>query len=768
MLRFVVITLLSLNFVGGQLYGAEFLGWQGLRVIEQKGRPSIMRAADLDGDGREELIVVNSRSSRLDFYAWQEQAAADSETETESEAEQSLDEMRPNELPLATDFEHTELQLENVPRDVVTQDLDGDGRPELVVLVSSPNQVMVYQADASGAWEKLYKIDLLEGNLPSRRDALLLRPTESGAMQLLVSMDNGIQKLLLQPGGRSEWLTPREQRGRLAWWLADLDGDGQDDLVEQTRESNESVRWYRAAENGTLTPAAVLLDRAVKDVELLRTGASSQLVVLDGMVSGILRRYDLQLGSASPFGQQRPLAMNDGQKAVWCGMWQGEKRSLVVADSSAPRLLSYGLGEAGWEPQQAYPAVTDIRALATLAAEPGTLLLWTKDAADLRKSRWESGRLTYPEPLAFSNETLLKDTAKRAEETVKRAEETAKQAKETAKQAEEEDRKILALDSVGPITWWVQKVGKDLDLYVAKPQSAVAKRIRFPKVGAKADQVLWIGGERLLVKETHGRALKLFALEGEKARVTSPTHLKKATLSEFKLLNFGDEVRLGRLTDGVLQWLGDDLRSHEQVMLPQGQELADYVANDASSGWALQGDSQFVHRIEIDDSRLSRSVERVKLVDGTRLLRDPVLGMLLLGQDRVTHLSEGRSRELKLVGVIDERVGRAGGVRKTRFHRLSTTDIDRDGYDDLVLYDQLQHRLTVLGLTDVGNQKSPLLPKIAWPVFDDKVYPYSNESDNLVKEPRAVLAVDLDGDQQQDLVLLSHDRLIIYLAREKL
>lgn len=703
---------------------AEFPGWQGLRVIEQKGRPSLMRAADLDGDGREELVVVNSRSSRLDIYAWR-----DPTTET---ADDSFDDSRPNELPLAADLKHSELQLEHVPRDVLIRDLDDNGQPELVVLVTSPNQVVVYHY-ADDQWQREYDIDLLSGSISSRRSSMLIRMTDEDQPELLVSMDNGIQQLALEPGGRARWFAPREKRGRLSWWLSDLDGDGREDLVEQSRESDESIRWYQAAKNGDLAPAAVIHDRAVKDVEVLESGSKTELALIDGTVSGILRRYELSAGEKSPFGQRRPLALEDGMKAVWCGIRLGEQRALVVADSQAPRLLCYQLSEAGWQTEQAYPALTDIQALESLAAEPGTLLLWTKDAADLRRSRWQSERLSYPEPWPQS--------------------------------ADVEDRKILALDSVGAFTWWAQKVGKDLDLYVASPESSEPQRTRFAGVGNKVDEVLWIGGDRLLVKETHGRALKLVELDGEKARATSPTHLKKASLADFKLFVVGDQVRLGRLTDGVLQWLGDDLRSQEQIMLPQGQKLADYVATSETDGWALQADSPYAHRIKIDDSRLSRSVERVKVADGNALVDDPVLGMLLVGADRVTHLSEGRPYELQLIDVIDERVARSGGVKKTRFHRLSTSDIDRDGYEDLILFDELQHRLTVLGEDDSAD--GTLQPKISWPVFDDKIYPYNDESDNLVKEPRAVLAADFDGDQLQDLAILCHDRLIIYLAREQ-
>ena len=632
---------------------------------------------------------------------------------------------------MAPEVKHTELQLEHVPRDLVVQDLDGDGQAELIILVSGPLQVLVFSRDDSGQWTRQAKHDLLDGEISSRRQALLLQECSSGKSQLLISLSNGIQTLTLEDRARAEWLTPREENARAQWWLADLDGDGNEDLIEQTRDSSDPVRWYRGLNEGKLAPAAVLYDRSVSDVEVYRTADAVEIALLDGSVRQLLRRFRLEKSDPSPFGLQQPLALVDVTKTAWCGMMQGDKKALVAADRKRPQLLSYVLEEAGWSSEQSFPAVSGIKKLASPSAKRGTLLIWTKDASDLLSSRWENDRLTYPRPLEQS--------------------------------ADAEDRKILALDTVGTTIWWVQKVGDDLDLYRWSSASTEPESTRFENAGKKASEVLWIGGDRLLIKETHSRSLKLATLKEGKTVVSSPTHLKKASLDEYKLLPMGDELKLGRIVEGVMQWIGDDLQSHEQIMLPQGQELVDYVAQGDGEGWALQKESPYVHRIEIDDSGLCHATERVKVAKGSGLVNDATLGMLLIDHDRLTHLSAGQPNKLKLIEAIDERVGRAGGVRKTNFHRLATADIDGDGYAELLLLDEMEHRITAL-----SDEQGVLQPKIAWPVFDDKVYPYGEEYESLVHEPRAVVDLDLDGDGRQDLAMLSQDRLIIYLAREQL
>src|SRR5688572_19411182 len=111
---------------GASGLAATLEGWQGLRVIKQEGSPTRLVVADLDGSGRKQIVVANTRLSRLDIYRWLPPA--------DRPQPSAADPNRPNELPLAPDWSHTELDLDDLPLDVIVQDLDGDGRPELLLL----------------------------------------------------------------------------------------------------------------------------------------------------------------------------------------------------------------------------------------------------------------------------------------------------------------------------------------------------------------------------------------------------------------------------------------------------------------------------------------------------------------------------------------------------------------------------------------------------------------------------------------------------------
>jgi hypothetical protein len=135
---------------------------------------------------------------------------------------------------------------------------------------------------------------------------------------------------------------------------------------------------------------------------------------------------------------------------------------------------------------------------------------------------------------------------------------------------------------------------------------------------------------------------------------------------------------------------------------------------------------------------------------------------VLVDQERIVRLSAGQSWELKLLESIDGRIGRRSGVSESTIHRVLVTDLDGDGNEDAVLCDDRKHHLTALLRAAEGLQRS-----VTWTVFEDRKYPYDGgESKDLVAEPRRIAALDADGDRRRDLVMVSQDRLVIYLGKD--
>ena len=712
----------------GLAHADDFTGWQGMRVIRQEGWPATARRADLDQDGRDELIVANVRDSRLEIYRW----LADGERKPRP----ATDPDRPNELPMAREFERVEVPLDRLPRDAMTINFDGDPQPELLVLETPPNRVVLYDFDGrTGKWQRKHEWDLLAGKLMGRERLMLRSPLAGDTPELLVSFEDGIQVLTLAQDARPRWLMPREKQGRIDWWTADLDADGDADLVEWTRAGDQTIRWYENT-GEVLLPARGLTDVKADDVALLYgRNSKAEVLLLGGLQRGVLRRYAMTVDDPSPFGQLQPLPLGAGRVA-WTGVEVDGQPALVTIEGDEPRLTLYRLTDAGWVAGQTFPVISKVQNVVAPPAAPGTLLLWAKDAGDLHISRYENGRFSFPRPYTDP----IPDDAT--------------------------DRKLLSLGSAGKTVWWAQQVNKKhIDLYVWAAGEAAPVRTRFEDAGAKADEVTWLGGERLLVMEKYAQSPKLVTLADGKLVVDEPPHLAKAKLADFTLVAWEGDLRPVRIGDGVLQWLDDSLQPVDQVMLPESQRLVAFVEHERNGehgALVLEAGGKKLHFMLADEAGVMRVAESFDAPGGATLFEDPVVGLILANGSGMVRLSAGRPRTLELQDSIDSRVGRPSGIREATIHRIATTDVDGDGSDEVVMSDDRRHQLTVLRRTDEG-----LEPMISWPVYEDAAYPYGSTEEETVAEPRMIAGLDFDADGHQDLAMVCHDRLLIYLGRDR-
>lgn len=706
---------------------ADFHGWQGMRVIPTEGSPERIRAADLNGDGRDELIVVNTRQSRLDLYRRLDPK--------DRKPVPPPDKDRPNELPLAPDWSHTEVPLDDLPADVLAADVEGDKKPELLIVTGPTLKLSVFKQEADGKWRSSRHWDLLTGQLAGRGGLLLVRTGAEGKREVLVSCEQGIQVVPLEGLGRAAWFHPRETAQRVDWRLVDLDADGDDDLLEWTTKANQTVRWYECAA-GALRPPQMLYDQSAQQVGSLAGGNIAggknpiEILCLGGAQAGLVRRYQLAKGEESPWGKRATLPIAGTATTSWCGIKLDGAVALAAVDPTEPKIRTYRIVDDQWSNEESYPTIGGVREIAAPAAKPGTLLMWVKDASDLYESRWEKGRLTYPKPIVQSGDTA--------------------------------DRKITALEAVGDTVWWAQRVGEHLDLYVWPKTAKEPEKTRFEKVGAKVERVLWIGGKRVIVQQQYSTAAKIVAIENNKTVTKESGLLAKVNFAEFKLYPDGDKLRLGRLTEGVLQWLDDNLQPLDQVMLPDGQKLVGYVPVADGESFGLEQGGRFLHRLKFDSSGIARTTFSEKLPGGLALRNDPVLGLFLVDGDRLLRLTPGRPWELKLIDTIDGRKGRPSGVKEATIHRFISTDLTGDGIDEAILCDDRRHQFTALERRD-----GELRDLVSWQVFEDQAYPYGEERSAVpVGEPRTAIGFNADGDEFRDLALLSQDRLVIYLGRE--
>ncbi len=121
---------------------------------------------------------------------------------------------------------------------------------------------------------------------------------------------------------------------------------------------------------------------------------------------------------------------------------------------------------------------------------------------------------------------------------------------------------------------------------------------------------------------------------------------------------------------------------------------------------------------------------------------------LLVGPRGILRVPFGDGPSLSTVATCEPPTDR------TRFWFSRAGDFDHDGRTDLVVVDGSLPGFHILARTDRGLERA-----VSAPVFEAGP---SNEPDN---EPRELATGDLDGDGRCDLVLLAHDRILVFLQQ---
>ena len=195
-------------------------------------------------------------------------------------------------------------------------------------------------------------------------------------------------------------------------------------------------------------------------------------------------------------------------------------------------------------------------------------------------------------------------------------------------------------------------------------------------------------------------------------------------------------------------------------MLEDGNAINDvFIWNNDYVTLSQNGDQTMLYYLKPDQSGLHRVVESEVIPAATRVQALDQKHLILSAHQHINLLSEGSDITLQPHHVIDARDGR--NIEGDGVHRIMTVDMNKDGIDELLMFDDILHECHAYVRED--NTWKPLY---SWQMFSDEAYPYGYMNEEALRgEPRMITALEMNGDGYPELALLAHDRLIVYLSK---
>ncbi|MGE3173362.1 MAG: FG-GAP repeat domain-containing protein [Planctomycetota bacterium] len=675
-------------------------GFLGPEIVKIGHGIGGLLVADVDGDGRCEVFVNDSRRARLLTLRW-DGAALQSEA-------------------ISTDGQIASYAL---------ADVDGRDGPELL-LADNRGRLHVRALDGS-ARRGAAPIEL---GLGGRGTYLLVGDLDGDGADDVVAMSRSGLRRVTELGGAVR-MSPIEAVEDNAYGLklADVDGDGALDLWLIAPGANMNLRLRRGAGDGTFGPWLVCNLQELRYAFPARSaGGEPALAVIDGPQRRVATyRFARDGGDAAlewwAFGEpsavkQLPFALadvdNDGDE------------DLVVAQPEKARLLLL-LWQDGGFVARIVPTLAGVSSVAAGDVDGDGAVDLVVASAEEEALAWKSGALpldAFPERLPTRDKPVTAAVDPRGGALV----------------LARGDRRKAHLSRTTPGGEPVQLA--EIDRLGADPLRMVVADIG-PTAGPEAAFI--VPGDGLRIVPLGGDA-GAAAAAAEAGSGDAAGFARKVDDGALALTVHDDAPALMVARDRFVRVFRSDAAGGIQVLTQDnGPEGADEtsLATRLADGTRLYLDKKGNKLLQVRSDGSVTSVD-VPSFDFTHMLPHGDAA-LLLSTRGVLRVPLGSGPSLTRVAVHEP------PTERTSYWHGVAGDFDHDGVCDLALMDG-----NLPGVQILAGGADGLRRALAMPVFE---VPPSDEPNN---EPRDIVCGDIDGDGRDDLVLVAHDRVLVYLQEK--
>ena len=739
-------------------------GFSGREIFPIENGISQLHVADMDGDGLNDIVVVNNARSRINILFNQTGKT------NLTQRPKKVGEGEINELPPDARFHIESIASEKRISSLIVDDLNGDGRPD-IAYYGEPQELIVQYNEGTNTWSEPRRWPIDDGQISP--NAMASGDLNGDGRTDLVLLSERYVYFLPQ---QADHTLGEPQKIPLsspvkAVQVLDVDGDGKSDLLLVDWESRYPFRFRLQKQNGELGPEMYFAMPPIRSywADNLESNKQVQVITIAqnsgrAQISQFERKPAEKLSGAFLDGQFQVLPLNKTDKArrglLWADVNGDGLADLLVAEPESGQLSIYFQEKDG--SLSAPKTFSTLAGISDLAVgdwdgdgKPEIFML-SADEKQIGVARLdEKQKLPFPTLIPLDGKPLAMAVGKLqpgapttlaviVDNDGKRSLVTRTSDGKTKTQKLNENFKS------NPTAMAFHDVDQDglTDLVVLVPYEKV-KLLR--QVAGKDFEEIDIappGGSLeqpwLVSADVDG--------DGKPELLLPQKNFLRAVVlqSDSALQNSTNRAGWTFKVKDQINGTASNSRIIAAAAVPNG-------TNPVASLFLLDAERKMLTLSERDTNGIWQVVRNLELpVSEFQNLQSVALGgksanaVALLGLNSVAWQPlSGPAWELK------ELDGYETPIKDGHLNDVVSGDLNNDGRKDLVFLETARNYLDLV-LFDAHHK---LVPANRWQVFEERTF-RSRRSD--LPEPREAAVADVTGDHKNDLIVLVHDRIVVY------
>jgi hypothetical protein len=765
--KFVAVLAVSIFSFGFLVHGqtaTNMVGFTGPEIFPVDDGIALLHSADLTGDHLNDLIIADNLKSKIVILY--NRTGKTNRVDTSDSGYNGI-----NYLPPDARFRMDSIPTDERVASMVVADFNGDGRPDIAFYGDGKDLEVIYNEGTNG-WSdpKHWHID--DGSMDA--NALVQGCLDgSGRTGLALLGDNGClyywaQKAdgtLAEPKKIAYSGTPK------AIQIADLTGNGRQDLLLVDWDSPTPFRFRLQNADGQLGPEIYFKSQAIRSycADTLAGGSKNYIVTIAensgrAEVSGFDKKPGEVLSGAFRNGQFQILPLNKTDSAqrgvLWADVNGDGRPDLLVAEPESGQLSVYLQQPDGSlaEPTT-YPTLAGVSQIAAADwngdGHPTIFLLsQTENAVGVTQFD-KHGGLPFPTLIPLDGKPIamavgpLKPKARPTLCVIVDKDGQRSLITETA-DGKTRTQKLSEDFKSNPSAMAIEDINQDgrADLVILIPYEKIKVLLQKHDGSFDEEDVDAPGGaieqpwlasadldgsgkpELLLPQKNFIRAVVL-EQEQKEAGSTNPPAWTFRVKDQIN-----GAASDSQIVGAVAVQNGNNTTPSIFLLDAEHQQLT-LCERDTNGVW------QIVRNIELPVSDFN-SIQSVALGGAN------VQSIAFIGQNSVAWMP--------LSGDVWDFVALDGydtPIKDGYLNDVTAGDLDNDGRKELVFLETAKNYLDLVSF----NSHHKLVPLERWQVFEEHTFRNSNDT---MPEPREALVTDVTCDGKNDLVVVVHDRILVY------